>query len=545
MTLTHPKVNILLVDDRPENLISLAAVLESPGYEIHQASSGNEALRLLFNQEFALILMDVQMPEMDGFETARLIKSREKTRNIPIIFVTAINRDEPFVFQGYGAGAVDYILKPFDPKIIRSKVAVFADLYRKSILLKEQEVARVEIQALKRQNLLYQKYRDLIEDIHNGFIWIVDPETLRFTYVSPRAGQLLGYLPQDWTGESDFWSVCSHPEDITWLIKRLKESGESSMEQSFEHRMIDRTGNCLWFHTSLRLCVDEEAGTSEIRGLSVDVTHLKNAEEKARMAVQARDEFLSIASHELKTPLTALKLQLNIHRRLAAKKTLANDAFVTKSSQIFDKVNQQVDRLGRLIEQLLDVSQINNGKLQLLPEFFDLRQLLEEVCARFIGDASSSRVELLPASNQAILGHWDRSRIDQVITNLISNAIKYGDSKPVKATVYRNGDDAFIEVTDQGIGISEEDQKRIFKRFERAVSASDFSGLGLGLYIVHQIVHEHDGVISVKSEIGKGSTFTVRLPLPSSSTAGIASTGLTRDKSGTTNVSALQSECIH
>lgn len=512
MNSSLPKVSILLVDDRPENLISLKAVLDSLGYELVSANSGEEALRLLLNHEFALILMDVQMPGMDGFETARLIKSREKTRDIPIIFVTAINKDEPFIFKGYGAGAVDYLMKPFDPHVLRSKVSVFADLHRKSVLLKEQEVARVELQALKRENALYQKYRELVEDINNGFVWIVDRETLRFTYVSPRSGELLGYTPYDWTGDANFWEVCSHPDDLERIRRGLSDGFSGTTEQNFEHRMMDRSGKSLWFQTSVRLTTDDVSGKSEIRGLSINVTHIKEAEEEARLAVRSRDEFLSIASHELKTPLTALKLQLNVYK-LLARKNLDAEAFVSKSSQVLAQASQQVDRLGRLVEELLDVSQINNGKLNLHMEPIDLYELVREVCDRFVADPSLGTVTLGAKPDVQILGTWDRLRIDQVITNLVSNAIKYGDSKPVHASVRIEDGSAVVDITDHGIGISEEDQSRIFGRFERAVSASNFGGLGLGLYIVRQIVQEHGGTVTVTSQKNVGSTFTVRLPM--------------------------------
>jgi PAS domain S-box-containing protein len=508
-----PKVNILLVDDRPENLISLTAVLEAPGYELAQATSGEEALRFLLDREFALILMDVQMPGMDGFETARLIKSREKTRDIPIIFVTAISKDEPFVFRGYGAGAVDYVTKPFDPHILRSKVAVFADLYRKSVLLKEQEVARVELQALKRENIINQKYRDLVEDIHNGFVWIADPESLQFTFVSSRSSDLLGYSPADWISDHRFWSICSHPEDLESVEYALREGFSAERtEQSFEHRMVERDGKTLWFQTSARLTKHESGDKFEIRGLSINVTHLKEAEKEARLAVQARDEFLSIASHELKTPLTALKLQLNMYKVLS-RRGLPAEAFIAKTNKLFEQSSNQVDRLSRLVEELLDVSQINNGKLNLHFESFDLCELLKEVCARYGDDAAKCQVDVSLEEGASVTGSWDRLRIDQVITNLITNAIKYGDSKPVQASLSREEQEAVIRVKDQGIGISEEDQSRIFGRFERAVSASNFGGLGLGLYIVRQIVHEHGGSVSVQSKKNEGSTFTVRLPL--------------------------------
>ncbi|MBU4355856.1 MAG: response regulator [Proteobacteria bacterium] len=135
----EPKVNILLVDDRPENLLALEAILDAPDYHLVRATSGREALKCMLDQEFALILLDVQMPGMDGFETARLIKQRERSRDIPIIFVTAVSKDEKYIFEGYATGAVDYLLKPFHPAILRSKVAVFVDLYRKTLRLEQIE----------------------------------------------------------------------------------------------------------------------------------------------------------------------------------------------------------------------------------------------------------------------------------------------------------------------------------------------------------------------------------------------------------------------
>jgi signal transduction histidine kinase len=298
------------------------------------------------------------------------------------------------------------------------------------------------------------------------------------------------------------------------LVEQALREGfkKGKTEQSFEHRMVERDGKTLWFQTSARLTKTESGDKFEIRGLSINVTHLKEAEKEARLAVQARDEFLSIASHELKTPLTALKLQLNMYKVLA-RRGLPAEAFIAKTSQLFEQSSSQVDRLSRLVEELLDVSQINNGKLNLHLESFDLCELLKEVCSRYGDDAAKGQVNVSIEEGVTVAGHWDRLRIDQVITNLITNAIKYGDSKPVHASLCREENEAVIRVKDHGIGISEEDQSRIFGRFERAVSASNFGGLGLGLYIVRQIVHEHGGSVSVQSKKNEGSTFTVRLPL--------------------------------
>lgn len=229
-------------------------------------------------------------------------------------------------------------------------------------------------------------------------------------------------------------------------------------------------------------------------------------------SVRARDEFLSIASHELKTPLTSLKLQTQIRNR----KLLKNDINLFSADalkKMFDTDARQIERLNRLIDDMLDISRISTGKLTLQLETFDMCSLAKDVLDRFSTQMQEAGTEISIDCQGKAEGTWDKFRIEQVITNLLTNAIRYGNQKPIGVKVKTDSGNAIIEVQDRGIGIAEENQKRIFERFERAISPNEISGLGLGLYIVKQIIDMHNGSIEVKSKIGQGSTFIVQLPM--------------------------------
>lgn len=507
------RINILIVDDRPENLISLAALLDDPSFNLVKAHSGKEALWQLLNDDFALILLDVQMPIMDGFETATIIKQRLRSRHIPIIFITAVSADALFLGKGYEAGAVDYILKPIDPKILRSKVAVFADLYRmnqlvrkqaavlrnQEVMEREREIARLELENLRKEQEANEKYRDLVEGITNGIVWVASPLAQKFLFASPQIDRILGHdmlAPLELQIFSD-----EHLQRVDWAAP--------PPSISFEHSITRRDGKIVWLQSSLRLVVSETAPT-EIRGLSVDITELKEAQAEAQRAIKVRDEFLSIASHELKTPLTPLSLHLEGMQRLHKKEQSLE--IQAKFGQGIAKACKQVERLASLVDELLDISRIRSGKFVLEREHFDLGELAREVVERLVEAAKKSGCALEVRVVGTVEGFWDRNKIEQIIVNLLTNAIKYGAGKPIYLIVDTDGVRARISVRDEGIGISLQDQERIFNLYERAVSPLNFGGLGLGLYIVRQIVSEHAGVIRVESKPGEGSLFVVEMP---------------------------------
>jgi signal transduction histidine kinase len=265
------------------------------------------------------------------------------------------------------------------------------------------------------------------------------------------------------------------------------------------------------------LAVAQEYGRRA--GMAIEKMLLFEAERESRKraqeAVHLRDEFLSIASHELRTPLTPLRMQLQSLSRSLSKgrDALAPDR-VRAMVQVSDRM---VTRLSGLVDDLLDVSRINAGRLALRYESFDLVEMARELVERFRGELDKVRC---PATVTAtgnlhdgkLEGRWDRSRMEQVLANLLTNAMRYGAGMPIRVQLEGGGEDAVLAVADQGIGVAPEDQKRIFHRFERAAPSSHYGGLGLGLYITSQIVDMHGGRIHVESELGRGARFVVRVP---------------------------------
>jgi len=231
-----------------------------------------------------------------------------------------------------------------------------------------------------------------------------------------------------------------------------------------------------------------------------------------RAAVTARDEFLSIASHELRTPLSTLRLQTaGLARWLSQASLPEHEPHLLKHFAVIDR---QVARLEKLTTELLDVSRITSGRLELHREHFDLVVLVREIVERFRADQARGSSSIVFESAPSVVGEWDPFRIDQVASNLVVNAIRYGEGKPVHVSVHAVNDAARLIVRDEGIGIAADHKERIFERFERAVSSSNYGGLGLGLWIARRVVDAHDGAIDVDSEPGLGATFTVTLPLP-------------------------------
>ncbi|MBH3412658.1 hybrid sensor histidine kinase/response regulator [Pseudomonas putida] len=392
--LSHTTAKLLIGDDLPENLLALAALIQGEDREVYQAQSAEAALSLMLEHEFALAILDVQMPGMNGFELAELMRGTEKTRNIPIVFVSAAAREMNYAFKGYESGAVDFLHKPLDTLAVKSKVSVFVDLYRQRKVLDRQ------LQALERS----RQEQEL----------------------------LLGQL-QVARGE-------------------------------LEH------------------------------------------------AVRMRDDFMSIVAHEVRTPLNGLILETQLRRMHLARGNL--EAFsADKLQAMVERDERQINSLIRLIEDMLDVSRIRTGKLSLRPRVFDLSQLVRGLVENFSAQATAleTTIELLRC--EPLTGEWDEFRIEQVLANLLSNALRYGERRPVHVQVFECDGMAAVQVRDHGIGISASNQQRIFQQFERVATQQASNGLGLGLYISEQIVQAHGGQIQVQSDVGKGSTFTLLLPL--------------------------------
>lgn len=319
----------------------------------------------------------------------------------------------------------------------------------------------------------------------------------------------------------------THADDLEISAREMKSlvAGEKPFI-SFEKRYIRKDGKILWGHVTASVLRNEKGEFVKSISIIENITDRKWAEQardqllvqeqvarlEAQKAVNARDEFLSIASHELKTPLTTLTLQTQLVNRLLEQGRL--DSLSKDKQQDLLRISRQhLERLTMLIDSLLDVSRIGAGKLSLKKQDLNLYDLIQDILKHFQMEFKEKNCSVNLTGETNVVGHWDKLRIEQVIINLISNAIKFGAGKEITVTTSVHHGMAKFTVQDMGIGISKENQKRIFERFERAVSLKSFGGLGLGLYIVKELVEVHGGKISVDSELGQGSTFTVDLPL--------------------------------
>jgi PAS domain S-box-containing protein len=498
---TPDRVDILLVDDRAEDLVVLSTILEGPSYNIVTARSGPEALKRLLEQDFAVILVDVLMPTMDGFELATLIKKRERSCDIPLIFLTAAGSDVTKIYQGYALGAVDYLPKPVDPDVVRAKVAIFAELYRRarrleaqSKALREAERRERELQITELKLAAERRYTNLAEAIPQ-MVWTAGAKG-DLQYANRRFSEYTGLDLDVARGEG--WLAVVHPDDAPQCVQGWRDAVERGTVYEGEFRLLRKSDGAYRWHIS-RAFPERTAEGEIVAWLG---THTDS--EDYKQAIRARDEFLSIASHELRTPLTALKLRLQA--------LLYAKGLDEKLEKKLESAARQTQRLERLIDNLLDISRITTGHLELEPEDLELAEVAHEVVERLRDEATAVGSQIQFEATSPASGHWDRLRIEQVVTNLLSNALKYGEGRPIVVRVSNDEKWAEITVRDRGMGIAEQDLERIFDQFERAANRRAPGGLGMGLYITRQIVEAHRGKIQVESKNGEGSVFRVKLP---------------------------------
>jgi PAS domain S-box-containing protein len=355
-----------------------------------------------------------------------------------------------------------------------------------------------------------ERMRLLVESIRDYAVFLLDSEG-RVRSWNSGAQLIKGYRADEIIGQhiSTFYTPEERDRDRPMLLLMVAARDGRVEDQGWRVR---KDGTRFWADvvvTALRESDGELAGFVKV---TRDLTERVRAQQErlrlahAEEAIRLRDEFLSIASHELRTPLTALQLQLeSLAEQTAASppKVVAKMARAVRSSQ----------RLGVLIDSLLDVSRIATGQLQLAPEPADLRDIAEQLIDTLREIAGKAGSPLSLSADGALVGHWDPVRIEQLLMNLIANAIKYGGGQPVDVTLDREGDTALITVRDRGPGVAPEDMERIFERFERATSMRNYGGFGLGLYVAREIVRAHGGSISVLNAPDGGACFTVRLPM--------------------------------
>jgi signal transduction histidine kinase len=382
-------INILLVDDEQRNLDALEAILDEPSYRLLRADEADKALKLLLDNDVAAIVLDIKMPVVSGFELAKMIKGTKKFRQIPIVFLTAHLLDDQDVITGYGAGAVDYLTKPVNPDILRHKIAIFADLFRKTRALAE-------------------------------------------------------------------------------------------LNENLEQRVRERTAE------------------------------LERSEEALREANKQKDQFLATLAHELRNPLAPLRTGLDI---LIQQPSHSEVALRTLAA-----MNRQLTHVVRLIDDLLDVSRIVAGKMQLEKRPVELRPVIEAAVDKLRPDAETNRVTIDIAAGPGagvVLG--DPVRLEQILINLVSNAIKFTPpGGRVSVSLVRADNEVKIVVRDTGEGIDAQVIPYVFDRFRQVdgTRTRRAGGLGLGLAIVRSLAQLHGGTVTAESAgRGSGATFTVALPV--------------------------------
>jgi PAS domain S-box-containing protein len=329
--------------------------------------------------------------------------------------------------------------------------------------------------------------------------------------------QLYGITEDAFSGAYEAWEAGLHPDDLISARELGQKAARGEVGYNTVFRVVWPDGSVHHIQAIGQLKRDEEGHPVRMTGTNWDITERKNLEDNLRSAVELRDEFMSIASHELKTPLTALSMQIQLLNEISSSGKALDPA---KISDLSKRAYIAIRSLVGLLNDLLDVTRIRVGKLKMVKKEMDLKEVTLKALECFQEETQRKGISVILKAGQPVLGIWDPNRIEQILSNLLSNAIKYGEGKPIEVTIMADysSNHARIMVKDYGMGVASEMQTKIFERFQRAVSGETISGLGLGLYIVRQIAEAHGGSIRLESEPKNGALFIVELPIRSEKT---------------------------
>jgi PAS domain S-box-containing protein len=543
-------VKILIVDDDGRNLDALELMLEPTGCTPVRAASADEALLAMLRHEFAAMILDIRMPEMSGIELATLVKQRRRTQDVPILFLTAHLVQDDDILRGYGAGAVDYLSKPIKADILRSKINVFIELYRKSSALaalnhelqkqvsarqKAQEALQqvnqeLELRVAERTAALTIAHRGVKENeerlrmamdvaeiaawewnIQNGqMTWSSDPETL------------LGF-PAGSFGEDRRVFRALHPEDRARVEAAVDLALRTGSTYECEYRIVRPDGTVVWITERGRVLHNDDGEVGKLVGVSRDVSAQRRAEEAREQALlrerrardeaerqsRLKDEFLATLSHELRTPMNAILGWLTL---------LAKREGVKDPKHAIAVIQRNAQLQAKLIDDLLEMNRLASGTVRLEVAALDIESALTSAVDALRPTAEAKTVHLSVTVEPGLPQiQGDGRRIQQILWNVLQNAVKFtGTGGRVDAVAQQVDGRICIVVKDTGRGITAEFLPHIFERFrqEDQSTTREASGLGIGLSIAKYLVELHGGSIhAASSGVNQGATFVVELPI--------------------------------
>ncbi len=556
----NTSAKILIVDDEQRNLDALEAMLEPLGCLCVRAASADEALLALLRDDFAAIVLDIRMPGMSGIELAALVKQRRRTRDVPILFLTAHLVDDEDVLRGYGAGAVDYLSKPVNGEILRSKLGVFVELHRKTQALARlnESLASEIAERQKAQEALRQANQELELRVHERTAELVvahrgvrdSEERLRLALEVGRIAAwewnidtgnitwstdpepLFGF-PADTFGPEKRLSKALHPEDLARTEEALRAATRSGAYEG-DYRLVRPDGRVVWVTERARAICNESGTVEKLVGVSRDVTldreaaqereqllgSERQARDEAERQSRLKDDFLATLSHELRTPMNIILGWTDILR--SGKAVRDRDAVIAL-------IDRNAHQQAKLIDDLLDMNRLMAGPvpLQLVP--VDVAALLQNTMHGLKPAADAKSIQLIASVEPPVDMHADPQRLQQILWNLLHNAIKFTPvGGRVDSAIRRAAGELHVVVRDSGRGISQEFLPHVFDRFRQEDSSTtrESFGLGLGLSIVKHLVEAHGGTIEAQSGgRNRGAVFVVRLPVATAQSSPATSGG--------------------
>ena len=548
--MVNEQIKILIVDDEARNLDALEVMLEFSGCTLVRAQSADEALLAMLRHEFAAMILDIKMPGMTGIELASLVKQRRRTRDVPILFLTAHLMDDEDVLRGYSAGAVDYLSKPVNADILRSKVAVFVELFRKTRALEalndelQREVAarqkvqqaieqinqELELRVAERTAALSIAHRGVKEneerlrmavEVAQIAAWEWDVKSGQMTWsTDPEA--LFGF-PRGAFGDDRRLLRAIHHDDRDRVQHAIDGAIATDATYECEYRAVRPDGTIAFITERGRAVPSEDGSVDRLVGVSRDVSAQRRSEqEREQLLVSERsardeaerqsrikDEFLATLSHELRTPMNAILGWLSM---------LAKGEIVRDSGQAIAALQRNASIQAKLIEDLLQMNKLVSGTVRLELEAVDLAAGVESAVQALKPMADAKGVTLTVASPATIPAiQADERRVQQILWNLLHNAVKFTpEAGQVSVSLESASSFVRVLVVDTGQGITPEFLPFVFDRFRQADSSTTRGawGLGIGLSIVRHLVELHGGSVEARSEgTGRGSMFTVNLPV--------------------------------